>query len=128
MSTVLELHDTLLKVRLYPPFSVQHFLQALPRTVRKIVLDRTKEPGAAGDPLDLDVVNAIQEGAKLNLAEQPASQPIVLAGRYGLSSKELIQQQLIRKRSPVELRPRGLGVCRRDSQVNSRRYRNESSL
>jgi pyruvate-ferredoxin/flavodoxin oxidoreductase len=79
----------LLKVRLYRPFSVQHFLQALPRTVRKIaVLDRTKEAGAAGDPLYLDVVNAIQEGAKLNLAEQPASQPIVLGGRYGLSSKE----------------------------------------
>jgi pyruvate-ferredoxin/flavodoxin oxidoreductase len=79
----------LLKVRLYRPFSVQHFLEALPRTVRKIaVLDRTKEAGAAGDPLYLDVVNAIQEGAKLNLAEQPASQPIVLGGRYGLSSKE----------------------------------------
>jgi pyruvate-ferredoxin/flavodoxin oxidoreductase len=79
----------LLKARLYRPFSVQHFLQALPRTVRKIaVLDRTKEAGAAGDPLYLDVVNAIQEGAKLNLAEQPASQPIVLGGRYGLSSKE----------------------------------------
>jgi pyruvate-ferredoxin/flavodoxin oxidoreductase len=79
----------LLKVRLYRPFSVQHFLQALPRTVRKIaVLDRTKEAGATGDPLYLDVVNAIQEGAKLNLAEQPASQPIVLGGRYGLSSKE----------------------------------------
>ena len=79
----------LLKVRLYRPFSVQHFLQALPRTVRKIaVLDRTKEAGAAGDPLYLDVVNAIQEGAKLNLVEQPASQPIVLGGRYGLSSKE----------------------------------------
>jgi pyruvate-ferredoxin/flavodoxin oxidoreductase len=79
----------LLKVRLYRPFSVQHFLQTLPRTVRKIaVLDRTKEAGAAGDPLYLDVVNAIQEGAKLNLAEQPASQPTVLGGRYGLSSKE----------------------------------------
>ena len=52
------------------------------------MLDRTKEAGAAGDPLYLDVVNAIQEGAKLNLAEQPASQPTVLGGRYGLSSKE----------------------------------------
>jgi pyruvate-ferredoxin/flavodoxin oxidoreductase len=79
----------LLKVRLHRPFSVQHFLQALPRTVRKIaVLDRTKEAGAAGDPLYLDVVNAIQESAKLGLAEQPALQPIVLGGRYGLSSKE----------------------------------------
>jgi pyruvate-ferredoxin/flavodoxin oxidoreductase len=79
----------LLKVRLYRPFSVPHFLQALPRTVRKIVvLDRTKEAGAAGDPRYIEVVNAIQEGAKLGLAEQPASQPIVLGGRYGLSSKE----------------------------------------
>ena len=53
----------LLKVRLYPPFSVTHFLEALPKTVKKIaVLDRTKESGAAGDPLYLDVVNAIYEG------------------------------------------------------------------
>jgi pyruvate-ferredoxin/flavodoxin oxidoreductase len=79
----------LLKVRLYRPFSVQHFLKALPRTVRKItVLDRTKEAGAAGDPLYLDVVNAIQEGIKLSLEDQPADRPVVLAGRYGLSSKE----------------------------------------
>ena len=56
----------MLKVRLYRPFSVQRFLQALPPTVRKIaVLDRTKEAGAAGEPLYLDVVNAIQEGMKL---------------------------------------------------------------
>ena len=55
----------LLKVRLYRPFSVKHFLEALPATVRKIaVLDRTKEAGAAGEPLYLDVVNAIHEGLK----------------------------------------------------------------
>jgi pyruvate-ferredoxin/flavodoxin oxidoreductase len=52
------------------------------------VLDRTKEAGAAGDPLYVEVMNAIQEGAKLGLAEQPASQPIVLGGRCWLSSKE----------------------------------------
>ena len=78
----------LLKVRLYRPFSVQHFLQALPETVREItVLDRTKEAGAAGDPLYLDVVNAIQEGLKSGPA--PAqSGPACSGGRYGLSSKE----------------------------------------
>jgi pyruvate-ferredoxin/flavodoxin oxidoreductase len=57
----------LLKVRLYRPFSVEHFLRALPPSVRSItVLDRTKEAGAAGDPLYLDVVNGIQEGLKSN--------------------------------------------------------------
>src|SRR5499427_5343752 len=70
----------LLKVRLYRPFSVKHFIADLPATVRKIaVLDRCKESGAAGEPLYLDVVNALHEG-KRN-AE-------VVGGRYGLSSKE----------------------------------------
>ena len=78
----------LLKVRLYRPFSVEHFLRALPQTVRSIaVLDRTKEAGAAGGPLYLDVVNAIQEGLKSKL-QRPAVPPVVLDGRYGLSSKE----------------------------------------
>ncbi|HEY6184730.1 MAG TPA: pyruvate:ferredoxin (flavodoxin) oxidoreductase, partial [Terriglobales bacterium] len=76
----------LLKVRLYRPFSVEHFLMALPPSVRTItVLDRTKEAGAAGDPLYLDVVNAIQEARKSQI-DCPA--PVVLGGRYGLSSKE----------------------------------------
>src|SRR5689334_7802354 len=53
----------LLKVRLYRPFSVKHFIEALPPTVRQIaVLDRTKEAGAAGEPLYLDIVNALHEG------------------------------------------------------------------
>jgi pyruvate-ferredoxin/flavodoxin oxidoreductase len=74
----------LLKVRLYRPFSIEHFCQALPATVRDIaVLDRTKEPGAAGEPLYLDVVNAIHQGARTG---QVAS--TVIGGRYGLSSKE----------------------------------------
>jgi pyruvate-ferredoxin/flavodoxin oxidoreductase len=78
----------LVKVRLYRPFSVQDFLQALPATVREIaVLDRTKEAGSAGEPLYLDVVNAIQEGLKCRL-HHPQIPPVVLAGRYGLSSKE----------------------------------------
>ena len=55
----------LLKVRLYRPFSVKHFLAALPATAKKIaVLDRTKEAGAAGEPLYLDVVNALHEGKR----------------------------------------------------------------
>jgi pyruvate-ferredoxin/flavodoxin oxidoreductase len=76
----------LLKVRLYRPFSIKHFLAALPATVKQIaVLDRTKESGSAGDPLYLDVVNAIFEGLNQRLI---ASTPVVVAGRYGLSSKE----------------------------------------
>ncbi|MBZ5550740.1 MAG: pyruvate:ferredoxin (flavodoxin) oxidoreductase [Acidobacteriia bacterium] len=70
----------LLKVRLYRPFSVKHFLAALPATVKKIaVLDRCKEAGAAGEPLYLDVVNALHEGKRSGQ---------VVGGRYGLSSKE----------------------------------------
>jgi pyruvate-ferredoxin/flavodoxin oxidoreductase len=76
-----------LKVRLFRPFHGEAFLAALPRTVREIsILDRTKEPGAAGEPLYMDVVTA--------LAEAGASSPIeresvrVIGGRYGLSSKE----------------------------------------
>ncbi|MBZ5654485.1 MAG: pyruvate:ferredoxin (flavodoxin) oxidoreductase [Acidobacteriia bacterium] len=69
-----------LKIRLYRPFSVKHFLAALPASVKKIaVLDRCKEAGAAGEPLYLDVVNALHEGKRS--AE-------VVGGRYGLSSKE----------------------------------------
>jgi pyruvate-ferredoxin/flavodoxin oxidoreductase len=78
----------LLKVRLYRPFSVKHFLRALPSTVQTItVLDRTKEAGAPGDPLYLDVVNAIQEGLKAREGRSVAP-TVILGGRYGLSSKE----------------------------------------
>ena len=78
----------LLKVRLYRPFSVKHFLEALPASVKKIaVLDRTKEPGAIGEPLYLDVVNALQEGLKQGYGTLNTA-PLVVGGRYGLSSKE----------------------------------------
>jgi pyruvate-ferredoxin/flavodoxin oxidoreductase len=71
----------LVKVRLYRPFSVEHFVKALPASVKTvIVLDRTKEPGSIGEPLYVDVVAALQE------AEGP--RPRVLGGRYGLGSKE----------------------------------------
>jgi pyruvate-ferredoxin/flavodoxin oxidoreductase len=78
----------LLKVRLYRPWSVKHFFEALPPTVRRIaVLDRTKEPGSGGEPLYLDVVNGIQEGLS-NQYGRLRSAPEVVGGRYGLSSKE----------------------------------------
>jgi pyruvate-ferredoxin/flavodoxin oxidoreductase len=77
-----------LKVRLYRPFSVKDFASALPSTVRAIaVLDRTKEPGAIGEPLYLDVVTALQEAKHLGFPHL-AETPKVVAGRYGLSSKE----------------------------------------
>lgn len=70
-----------LKVHLYRPFSVKHFVDALPATVKKVaVLDRTKEPGAAGEPLYQDVITAFAEVGVLH--------PRVVGGRYGLSSKE----------------------------------------
>lgn len=76
------------RVRLYRPFSVEHFLNALPPTVKVIAaLDRTKEPGAAGEPLYQDVVTAIAEGMANKTA--PFKQvPLIIGGRYGLSSKE----------------------------------------
>jgi len=78
----------LLKVRLYRPFCVKSFMEALPSTVRQIaVLDRTKESGAIGEPLYLDVVGALNEGFKLGYGKLKAA-PAVVGGRYGLSSKE----------------------------------------
>ncbi len=74
----------LLKVRLYRPFVVEAFIQALPTTVRGIAaLDRTKEPGAIGEPLYQDVITALSEGWT-----QGGNMPRVIGGRYGLSSKE----------------------------------------
>jgi len=78
----------LLKVRLYRPFSVKSFMEALPPTVRQIaVLDRTKESGAIGEPLYLDIINALHEGLKLGYGKLKVA-PNVVGGRYGLSSKE----------------------------------------
>jgi len=75
-------------VHLYRPFSVEHFVRALPATVQSIaVLDRTKEPGSAGEPLYLDVVAAISEAHSQGITSF-ARIPRVIGGRYGLSSKE----------------------------------------
>ncbi len=76
-----------MRIRLYRPFSIEHFISALPRTVKNIaVLDRTKEPGSAGEPLYLDLVNAISENNVQTF--QPLNVQTVIGGRYGLSSKE----------------------------------------
>ncbi len=76
-------------VRLYRPFSIEHFVRALPATVKKIaVLDRTKEPGAAGEPLYEDVITALHEARDVKLTPWKDAGPKVVGGRYGLSSKE----------------------------------------
>jgi pyruvate-ferredoxin/flavodoxin oxidoreductase len=73
------------KVHLFRPFSIEHFVQVLPSTAKVIaVLDRTKEPGSAGEPLYLDVVAALSES---KAAGAPRS-AYLMGGRYGLSSKE----------------------------------------
>ena len=70
-----------LKVRLYRPFAADAFIQAIPAGVKRIaVLDRTKESGALGEPLYLDVVNALSEAGRAGIQ--------VVGGRYGLGSKE----------------------------------------
>ncbi len=75
----------MVKVRLYRPFDSMAFLKALPATVKSIaVLDRCKEPGASGEPLYMDVVTVLAE----NSATLPFAKPVVIGGRYGLSSKE----------------------------------------
>jgi pyruvate-ferredoxin/flavodoxin oxidoreductase len=75
-----------IQVRLYRPFSIAHLLAALPRTVNAIaVLDKVKEPGAAGEPLFLDVIAGL---ARAVAQGERASIPNVIGGRYGLSSKD----------------------------------------
>jgi len=77
----------LLKVRLYRPFSVLHFLKEMPESVEKIaVLDRTKEPGSLGEPLYLDI-RSVFYGAK--------NQPLIVGGRYGLGSKDTTPSQIL---------------------------------
>ena len=77
-----------LKVHLFRPFDASTFLSALPKTVRTIaVLDRTKEPGSLGEPLYQDVVTAVAE-ANAEGRSPFATQPRIVGGRYGLSSKE----------------------------------------
>jgi len=77
-----------LKVRLFRPFSIQHFVDALPKTATKFaVLDRTKEPGAIGEPLYLDIRTAVGEAMADGLLSYDGY-PVIVGGRYGLGSKE----------------------------------------
>jgi len=78
-----------LKVRLYRPFASELFVKALPKTVEKIaVLDRTKEPGSGGEPLYLDIVNALVENWQEQGNKGTKGMPRVVGGRYGLASKD----------------------------------------
>ena len=78
----------LIKVRLYRPFSVKHLLSVIPKTTKKIaVLDRTKEPGAIGEPLYLDIVTALMGSEFAGVK--------VVGGRYGLGSKDTTPGQII---------------------------------
>ena len=77
----------LVTVHLYRPFSVKYLMDVMPKTVKRIcVLDRTKEPGANGDPLYLDVVEAFKDVKKA---------PMIIGGRYGLSSKDTTPAQVL---------------------------------
>ena len=77
----------LLTVHLYRPFSLEHFFKYIPKTVKKIaVLDRTKEPGSAGEPLYLDVRNAFYGKEE---------QPVIVGGRYGLGSKDTVPAHIL---------------------------------
>ena len=77
-----------IKVRLFRPFSAKHLIEAIPETVQRItVLDRTKEPGALGEPLYLDVVAALK-GTKFHNVP-------IMSGRYGLASKDTTPAQII---------------------------------
>ncbi|MCK4413532.1 MAG: pyruvate:ferredoxin (flavodoxin) oxidoreductase [Candidatus Eisenbacteria sp.] len=80
----------MIRVRLYRPFSIEHFVAALPKTTRTLaILDRTKEPGAVGDPLYEDVITALREAHDGGLTSWDQEHcPHVVGGRYGLSSKE----------------------------------------
>ena len=85
----------LVTVHLYRPFSEKYFLKVLPKSVRKIaVLDRTKEPGAPGEPLFLDVKSIFQ--GKEN-------SPLIIGGRYGLSSKDTTPAQIVAVFDNLEL-------------------------
>lgn len=76
-----------LQVHLYRPFSIEHFMNALPKSAKVItVLDRTKEPGALGEPLYQDICSALME---------KGTSAAVIAGRYGLSSKDVTPAQMI---------------------------------
>ena len=86
----------LIKVRLYRPFAAEAFFQAIPASCQRIaVLDRTKEPGALGEPLFQDVVTVLAE-RRWQASSTAKVQPLVIGGRYGLSSKEFTPAMVAR--------------------------------
>ncbi|MBN2185588.1 MAG: pyruvate:ferredoxin (flavodoxin) oxidoreductase [Candidatus Krumholzibacteriota bacterium] len=85
----------LLMVRLYRPFSLKHFINAIPSSVKAIcTLDRTKEPGSLGEPLYEDIVTALNEDKEFS-AGHFNTVPSIIGGRYGLSSKEFTPGMVI---------------------------------
>lgn len=79
----------MIRVHLYRPFSINHFLEVLPKTTNKIaVLDRTKEPGSTGEPLYLDIVDALRQDKQQGNNRFDYDNIYIIGGRYGLSSKE----------------------------------------
>ncbi|MBT4311275.1 MAG: pyruvate:ferredoxin (flavodoxin) oxidoreductase [Anaerolineae bacterium] len=83
------------RVRLYRPFSVKHLLDAIPASTKVVAtLDRTKEPGATGEPLYQDIITAFAEGVSDGTAPFETS-PSVIGGRYGLSSKEFTPAMVV---------------------------------
>ncbi len=92
-----------IKVRLYRPFSAKHLIQAIPSTVKQIsVLDRTKEPGALGEPLYLDVVAALKDSEFKDIP--------VYSGRYGLGSKDTTPAQIIAVYENTEKKKFTIGI------------------
>ena len=88
----------LINVHLYRPFSIRHFLEQLPPSVKRIaVLDRTKEPGAGGEPLYLDICNALYQ-AQIEME--------VYGGRYGLASKDTTPAQIMAVYEMLKTAPR----------------------
>ena len=98
-----------LTVRLFRPFSNEHFIAAFPTTTKRIVvLDRTKEPGSVGEPLYTDVCTAVMES-------WPGEPPLIVGGRYGLGSKEftpaMVEGAFAELRSPDPRRHVTIGIA-----------------
>ncbi len=94
----------MIKVRLYRPFSVKHFVEAIPASVKRIVvLDRTKEAGSVGEPLYLDVTAALCGTSFANIP--------VFGGRFGLGSKDTTPAQIIAAFKNTEKKHFTIGIC-----------------
>lgn len=93
----------LVAVHLFRPFSISHLMKAFPATTKRIaVLDRAKEPGSVGEPLYLDVRNAI--GEALEAGKAPFKQwPVIVGGRFGLGSKDTTPAQIISVYNNLEM-------------------------